>query len=52
VALFGLPAGEKYFAMHNDGSNARVALLIPLTQGEHSALVVNGDAWQYLAHFR
>ncbi|CAL1167232.1 unnamed protein product [Cladocopium goreaui] len=43
VALFGLPAGEKYFAMHNDGSNARVALLIPLTQGEHSALVVNGE---------
>eukprot|EP00435_Cladocopium_sp_Y103_P067868 s242_g30.t1 len=43
VALFGLPTGEKYFAMHNDGSNARVALLIPLTQGEHSALVVNGE---------
>eukprot|EP00438_Fugacium_kawagutii_P009122 Skav231778 [mRNA] locus=scaffold3283:100773:103058:+ [translate_table: standard] len=43
VALFGLPAGEKYFAKHNDGSNARVALLIPLTQGEHSALVVGGE---------
>ena len=49
VALFGLPVGEKYFAKHNDGSNARVALLIPLTQGENSALVVRGDPWEAIS---
>eukprot|EP00913_Durusdinium_trenchii_P001555 g1439.t1 len=38
VALFGLPPGEKFFAPHNDGSNARVALLMPLTHGRYSAL--------------
>ncbi|CAK9063947.1 unnamed protein product [Durusdinium trenchii] len=43
VALFGLPPGEKFFAPHNDGSNARVALLMPLTHGRYSALEVNGE---------
>ncbi|CAE7608895.1 unnamed protein product [Symbiodinium sp. CCMP2592] len=43
VALFGLPPGEKFFALHNDGTNARVALLMPLTGGRWSSLVVRGE---------
>ncbi|CAJ1446338.1 unnamed protein product [Effrenium voratum] len=43
VAFFGLPPGEKFFAPHNDGSNARVALLMPLTGGQFSSLTVNGE---------
>lgn len=41
-----MPPGEKFFAPHNDGSNARVALLMPLTHGRYSALEVNGVTWK------
>ena len=42
VALFGLPPGEKFFALHNDGTNARVALLMPLTGGRSVSSLVLG----------